>query len=525
MQKDTSLFFRLFRYVFQPKIFVGIGVIALLVLGGYLMLGSNVPDYQFVTVSRGPITEVVSATGNTMPIRDVSLGFENSGTVGRVFASVGDKVSAGRVLAELNMGDLSAQLRQAQAEVSIQKAKLEGLKAGARTEDIAASEAALRKAEQDLANMYASISDASIEGAAKANDAVRTQLSALFSNAETQHPELAFDTLNSQKATDAVGERIAASAALNDWQAELAGTGASAGDPSVLLGHSLAHLSTVRTLLQSVSVALDGAINLSAATLAAEKANVVTAQNEVNTATKNLNTIAQNIASQKLTILQLHAQFELKKAGGSPQDIDAQEAQVEKAEANVASVEAKLQNSRIVAPIEGTVTQFDAKVGQLASPNVPLVSIIGVSGFEVDAGVSEADIGKIALKDRVIMTLDAFPGERFEGSVFYIAPAETNTQGVVNYQVKVSFTKTDLRLKSGLTANLTIETQRKDDVLILPQYALLQNDRGTFIEVLANGVVEDIPVVLGIQDQDGNVEILSGVSEGAQVLNIGLKKN
>ena len=162
-------------------------------------------------------------------------------------------------------------------------------------------------------------------------------------------------------------------------------------------------------------------------------------------------------------------------------------------------------------------------MGQQASPNVPLVSIIGNNGFEVDTGVSDTDIGKLAVGDPVTMTLDAFQGETFEGTVFYIAPAETNTAGVITYVVKISFNKTDSRLKSGLTANINIQTKQENNVLILPQYAILQNDNGTFVETLIGKTTTTTPVTLGIQDQNGNVEVVSGVTLGEQVINIGLK--
>ena len=220
----------------------------------------------------------------------------------------------------------------------------------------------------------------------------------------------------------------------------------------------------------------------------------------------------------------LQAQLALKQSGATSQDIAAQEAQVEEAQAAVASIEAKLQNSEIIAPQSGTVTQFDAKVGQIAAPDTPLVSIISGSQFEVDAEVPETDIGKVAIGNAVSMTLDAFSGETFTGTVFYIDPAETILQGVVDYKVKVSFDKPDTRLKSGLTANLDIETKSKDSVLILPQYAILQNDSGTFVETLVSGKVVDDPVTLGIEDAKGNVEVASGVTVGEQVLNIGLKQ-
>ena len=142
----------------------------------------------------------------------------------------------------------------------------------------------------------------------------------------------------------------------------------------------------------------------------------------------------------------------------------------------------------------------------------------------MDAGVSETDIGKLALGDTASMTLDAFPGETFSGTVFYIAAAQTNDQGVISYPIKIAFDKPDPRLKSGLTANIDLETKKKEDVLVLPQYAILQNDNGTFVETLAkNGAVTTTPVTLGIQDQNGNVEVTSGVTEGEQVITVGLK--
>ena len=146
------------------------------------------------------------------------------------------------------------------------------------------------------------------------------------------------------------------------------------------------------------------------------------------------------------------------------------------------------------------------------------------TGYEVDAGVSETDVGKVTVGDSVSMTLDAFPGETFQGSVFYIAPSETNTQGVISYLTKISFAKPDPRLKSGLTANIDIATQHKDNVLFLPEYAILQNDSGTFVETVDGKTTKQNPVTLGIQDEKGNVEVTSGVTAGEQVLNIGLKQ-
>lgn len=505
---------------------IAIGAVAALVagVGGYFIFFHRAPAYQFVAVTRGSIIESVSLTGNTAPAQSVSLTFGASGIISRAYSALGKQVRAGQILVELNTSDLAAGVRSAQANLDTQQAKLEGLQAGARPEDVAASQASLDKAKQDLANMYAGIGDTSIDSYAKANDAVRTQIDDFFSDDETQAPKLTYTAANSQLQTDAENQRLLSTAALNAWQGQLAKLNQSDVGLEALLREEISYLETVRQLLDSLSKTLDSSPSVSAATLATYRADVSAALSEVNTAAKNLSAISQNIASQKLTVSQLQAQLDLKRAGSLPADISAQQAQVEQAKASLDSARAKFQNAEIIAPISGTVTQFDAKAGELASPSTPLVSIMSSGGYEVDAGVSETDVGKISTGDKAAMTLDAFPGETFAGSVFYIAPAQTNTQGVITYLTKISFGKPDPRFKSGLTANITIETNHKDNALILPQYAILQNDQGTFVQVLLNNKVAQNPVTLGIQDQSGNVEAVSGVTEGEQVLNIGLKK-
>ncbi|MBI3633574.1 MAG: efflux RND transporter periplasmic adaptor subunit [Candidatus Vogelbacteria bacterium] len=507
----------------MSKKVIGIFVVVTAIVGGYFIFHKN-PTYQFITVHRGPISESVSITGNTLPIKSVSLAFGDSGIISHAYSDLGNNVYAGQILAELNTSDLLAQLHQAEANVDVQKAKLQGIEGGSRPEDIAASQAAVDKAKQDLSNFYSSISDTSIDSYAKANDAVQTEIEQFFSNGETSNPKLTYVTSNSQTETDSDTKRLSVSNSFNKWRGQLEAVDRlDKVSLEAFLQDQINYLSTIRQLLNSLSLTLDAAPALSDTTVSTYKTDLSTALNEVNAAAKNLNVIIQSIASQKITITQLQAELDLKKAGALPSDITQQQAQVEQAGAGVDAIKAKLDNAQIISPISGVITQFDAKVGQLASPSLPLISVMADQGYEVDAGVSETDIGKIVRGDTVTMTLDAFPNETFVGSVFYIAPSETNAQGVVTYQIKISFNKFDPRLKSGLTANIHIETSHKNSVLILPQYAILQNNEGTFIETLVGNKSTTSPVVLGIQDQSGNVEVVSGVTEGEKVLNIGLK--
>ena len=142
---------------------------------------------------------------------------------------------------------------------------------------------------------------------------------------------------------------------------------------------------------------------------------------------------------------------------------------------------------------------------------------------EIEANVPEVDISKIAIHNPVSITLDAIAAEKFSGQVIYMDPAETIIDGVVNYKIKVAFAKLDDRIKSGLTANLAIETLRKKDTLVLPQFAIIEKDSGNFVSKQTADGAQETPVVIGIRGVNNYVEILSGVTEGDRVINVGIK--
>ncbi len=505
----------------------GIALVVIIILGAifYFSTRNNNNQYQFVAAHRGSITEVVSVTGNTTPVTNVSLAFESGGTITATHYNVGDHVGAGNIIAKIDTRDLEAQLQQAQANTDSQKARLQALHAGATPEDIQVSRVSLAKAQQDLNNMYSNVNNIFADSYSKANDAVRNQLASFFTNPETNNPQLTFPVSDSQALNDIQFRRIQASNELNVWSSELSNISSTSSSSTLekdLLSASN-HLLAIKRLLDSASTVIVAATNLNTTLANTYKTNITTAQNEVNVAAVNANTATQNLSSQKITIQQLQAQLNLKLAGSTADDIAAQAAQVEQAQATVQSINVKIQKASMIAPVSGVITKQDAKVGQIASPGTSLVSIISDTNLEIDAQVPEVDIGKVSVNDNVAMTIDAFPGETFDGILFYIDPAQTLINGVVDYKIKVSFKKADSRIKSGLTTNLSIATQKKDNVVILPQYAILQTDAGTFIKTLDNGIVVQKSVTLGIRDQSGNVEVLSGVNDGEQVINIGLK--
>ena len=516
----------MWRYLWDKKWLLLLIVVVVIGVVWYVLAASKKPTYQLVAVKQGTITETVSVTGNTTSTHNVSLAFESGGTIAQVYVGIGDRVGPGQTLVALNSADLQAQLAQAQANVDVAQAGLDKLLAGPRDQNVAVSDAALTAAQQSLANAYTSVPNTFTDSYAKANDAVRNQLNVFFTNAETNNPKFTLAISDSQIINNVQTQRLQVSTLLNAWQVELTKIDVTASPATMdqMLQNAALRLATIKQLLGTIGNALTSLNTPSTATVTAYQTSLTAGSNEVNTAATNISALTQNIAAQKAAVAQAQAQLSLTQATSTPEDVEAQKAQVSQAEASVASVRAKLQKAALVSPIAGVVTTQNAKVGQIASPGAPIITILAENGFEVDAYIPEIDIGKVKSGDAVSMTFDAFPGESFDGLVFYVNPSETVLQGVVDYLVKISFVKPDVRMKSGLTANTAITTQKKDNVLILPQYAVIQNDQGAFVKTLdTKGNTNQIPVTLGIQDQSGNVEVSSGVTAGEQVINIGLK--
>ena len=264
-------------------------------------------------------------------------------------------------------------------------------------------------------------------------------------------------------------------------------------------------------------------------TVSSARAGISAALADISAAQEKLNTAESNyLVAQK--------NLELKQSGNQPETISAQEAQVQRAEAGVGLIQAQLAKTVLRSPIAGLVTKMDIEVGEIAPANTALAAVIAESALEIEANVPEVDIAKINIGNAVKINLDALPYENFTGRVVYIDPAETVIDGVVNFKIKIFFDQTDERIKSGLTANLDVKTLTKEDALVLPQFAIIENDRGTFVKKIASAgaglaaaknldQAQETPVKIGIRSPDGRVEVISGLAEGDSVLNIGLKTN
>ena len=225
------------------------------------------------------------------------------------------------------------------------------------------------------------------------------------------------------------------------------------------------------------------------------QANVLAAQSQVSRAQVDLDEARRDFdRKQSLVEKQFIAQSEADKARAlvnssveALKAVQAQvgvaQAQVKSAQANVAQREAALaqaridlERTRITSPVNGIVIKRAIEKGQTvaASLQAPELFIIAqnLQDMQVDASIDESDVGRLRVGQKASFTVDAFPGQTFEGAIRQVRKAATNVANVVTYVAVVGFSNDGGRLLPGMTANVRVVTDVRDNVLKIPNAAL-----------------------------------------------------
>lgn len=210
--------------------------------------------------------------------------------------------------------------------------------------------------------------------------------------------------------------------------------------------------------------------------------------------------------------------------------------QVASSKENVQRAQTNLGYATITSPIDGTVISKSVEEGQTvaASFNTPELFTIAkdLTNMQVVANVDEADIGNVKEGDRVTFTVDAYPDDTFEGTVKQVRLEATTTNNVVTYEVVISAPNADLKLKPGLTANVTIYTQERSGVLAVANKALrftpTKETVGKDMKIvdckgknkvwtLNGNTLTAHPVTIG-QSDGINTEITKGLKQGDKIV-------
>lgn len=473
-----------------PRWRYALGAAVLLVAGGSFFFGRGTFADATLVITPGDFTRQVNVSGVVVAAKDADLGFAANGRISGTYAGVGQRVYAGTILAQIENGDLAATLAQ-------EKADLDALLSGTRPEEVAVAAAS-------VANAEATVADAIQSAYTSADDAVHNRADSLFSNPRT-NPQLSFNISNSNLKTSIESGRLDAEAALNAWAllvSRLAGENAAASAQE-----AQTYLARVITLLADANAAVNQGLpdpTTSSATLSSYATTLATARTNVNSAATTLTAAITDLESARKNLA-------LKEAGATKDAVAAQEAVVSNARAALAK-------TYVVAPFNGVVTRMDAKVGEIVSPTTSLISLQSDGVFQIETFVPEVAIAGVAVGNTATATLDAYGSAEFPAKVVAVDPAETMKDGVPAYKTTLSFLSADPRVRSGMTANVTISIGTLRDAVVIPSGAIRKNNGAEFVSVLSDDKTEDRAVVTGISPALGQTEVLSGLSAGDVIL-------
>lgn len=284
-------------------------------------------------------------------------------------------------------------------------------------------------------------------------------------------------------------------------------------DESQLLSAKQSYLSssiTVKTQTDSAQKAVDlASISLTKA-LANEKASVRMAEAQVE------NRKAE-VQRAKATLAELQADPRMVELAGL-------RAEVNRSKADLLAAQARLKRYQIISPLDGIVTAVKAEIGEQALAGSPLITVEGTNASQLHIAllVSESDIARVNIGDEAIVTLDAY-GDAYKipAEVGEIYPSATLKEGIVYYEVKIFLGAMSdaLTLRTGMSADVIIISDKLNDAISVERRAVFARPDGThYVRIRSGKAVVEKTVTTGLIADEGRIQILTGLTEGEEVI-------
>jgi HlyD family secretion protein len=395
----------------KKPLMLGIAGAAIVSLGAFYYFGNQTGTTQYLTakVERGNLRNTVTATGTLQAVTTVQVGSQASGTISALYADFNSVVHKGQIVAQLDPAVSKAQVDQARA--NLQQAT-----------------ASLQLAVAAVTNSRAGVSDAQARGLAAKSTAQNNQQG------------------------------------VSGAQANLAVLKAQQDD-------AMSYLKQQESLLKSgVVPQRDYDVAQTAYRTAEARYNQAAAQ--LNQAILSEQSASgAGIAQSTAQVQQSQAQVQQSQAG-----VQQAQAQVKQAEAALRLAEVNLAHTTITSPIDGIVVSRAVDVGQTVAASLSAPTLFTIANdltqMQVIANIDQADIGLVEQAKSVKFSVDAFPGKDFDGKIQQMRLSPQNVQNVVTYNVVIDVSNPEQKLKPGMTANLTITIDERNNVLKVPNSAL-----------------------------------------------------
>ncbi|MEM4648181.1 MAG: efflux RND transporter periplasmic adaptor subunit [Candidatus Pacearchaeota archaeon] len=457
----------------------------MVLVGGYFFIfkNKNKSDlgYKIYKVERKDIKSEVSVLGKVKSFKEVNLAFEQSGKVINIYKKVGDYVKEGEKLAELDNSEILLQIKQIESNIETNNIKL-------------------NYARENLKNNTNDLILKIKESYNKVNDAIRNKTNPLFLDDESESPRLNISISKEQLKIDLPWERRVFTVLLNNWEKDLELLNEKS-NLDYYLTQAKENLEKTKNFLNKIILALNSTIN---------NDNYSSLQNDIFLALNNINNTLVSLNNSERDYKNI-----LK-------EIDLIYRNIEDSKINLELYKNKLEKMVLKSSINGLVVFRNVEIGEVVQPNKVVFTISG-SGFEIEANISESDIAKVKIGSIAEVTLDAFgKNELFKAQVIKIEPKEVLIEGIATYKTILRFLDSNSKIKSGMTANINILVDKKENVLVVPIKAVFEKEDKKFVKVLEkndkNIIIKEVEVKTGLKNNEGEVEIIEGLNENQEIV-------
>lgn len=505
--------------------------------------GTSSSDIFTYKVEPKEFVQKVSLTGKVIAAKNVDMSFEAASRVQKVYVKVGDTVKKGTLLASLANGDYAAAVQKNYAIVQSEQARFSDLQSSAKKESIQLAQDNVANAKSVLQISEQTLLDQIRDTYTKADDAIRFNIDPSFRDPRSQNPEFMHlidqntalrDSLRKDRYDMGILlQRVNGTfsiAEIQTYRSEIS--------------RIQAFINSVNTAISIVSEKSNGTADTTySAQIAAQKTAIASARSAFALSVSSLNQAELAYTNNINSLARYTNELKVLQAGATPAQLAIQQANIQSAQASVGSASAQLAKTMIRAPFDGVITKVDIKEGEISSPNTPVISMLNDGEYQIETFVSENDIAKLQVNQTAQISLDAYGRNVFFNAIVVsVDPAETIKDGVSTYRTKIQFIEKDERVKSGMTANIDIETNRRADILQIPQLAVVLDSGVKKVRVLADvscatkatssipvlspqcGEYFDssnttlIPIETGEIGVTGDIEILSGISAGQTII-------
>lgn len=513
MQRAGNFFAHIGEKVWAHK-GKSIAIVLVVVLVLFLALSPKQSKIPLVSeeAMRGNLTATVLATGTVTSVTDLGLSFSMSDTLRTLRVKVGDAVKQGTILATLDNRDEGATLTSARGALAAAEAAKQKLLEGASNEEIRVAETALENAKTEL-------------------EQIQREQAQLVANARRA-------LLNSTLAANAVGSATSTTPVISGTYTGItegvytvqiynSGSGSRFNLTGLEQGGGMVSGTPQPLGTQGLFIQFPGTVYANESwTISVPNTQAINYSTNYNAYQAALQAQEGAIISGEAVIKAREADLNLKRAAARPAEISAAEADILSARGKLESAQVAYDNTILRAPADGTITTIDVKLGELVTVQKPVITLEDVSNVYIEANINESDITRVALGQKVSVTFDAFgPEQIFTATVSSIDPSSTTVSGVVNYKIKATLDDPTL-VKPGMTANMTITTGEKTDVIFIPKAAVHSLDGSEFVYVvtdLKRKKYEKRGVTTGFVGNGNRVEVVSGLSVGESVVIAGIE--